>query len=85
MRTKPPSAAAISAREDILAAMQRHVAKMDALEILAVLSYTVGQCVAMQDQRTVSSEMAMEIVAANVEAGNVDAIARLLGSTGGSA
>ena len=53
MKTVSPSPAALAAREDLLACLQRHAAQMDALELLGVLSYTVGQCVAFQDQRTV--------------------------------
>ena len=57
----------------------------DALELLGVLSYTVGQCVAFQDQRTVTAAMAMEVVARNIEAGNASALSPLLGPAGGSA
>ncbi len=85
MKTVSPSPAALAAREDLLACLQRHAAQMDALELLGVLSYTVGQFVAFQDQRTVTAAMAMEVVARNIEAGNASALSPLLGPAGGSA
>lgn len=41
-------------------------------ELLALLSHTVGACIAMQDQRRMTGNMAMEIVAKNIEAGNAE-------------
>lgn len=57
---------------------------MDALEILAIAAYTVGQLVALQDQRTVTPAMAMEIVANNIEAGNLHVVEGIM-DAGGSA
>lgn len=54
-------------------------------EALALCAYMTGTAIALQDQRTMSGEMAMKIVVANIEAGNQTVIAELLGRTGGSA
>lgn len=85
MNPRAPSAAALSARDSLMEALRPHVANMDPLEILAVLSYTVGQLVAMQDQRSVTPEIAMQVVSENLAAGNAAMIDGLLGSTGGTA
>ena len=50
---------------------------ISAMEVLAVLAYCVGQCIALQDMTKVTSEMAMELVAQNIEAGNMDVLIRL--------
>lgn len=84
MMSKPPTADHIKVRNAMLAAIRKEAEHMDALEILAIASYTVGQLVALQDQRTVTPAMAMEIVASNIEAGNLHVIEGLL-DTGGSA
>ena len=52
------------------------------MEMLAVMAYTTGQLIAMQDQRKVTPDMAMELVATNIEAGNAHAIAGLLDTKG---
>jgi hypothetical protein len=57
---------------------------MDAIEILAIAAYTLGQLIALQDQRAVTPAMAMEIVASNIEAGNGHVIEGLL-EPGGTA
>jgi hypothetical protein len=62
----------------VLALIKKDAADIPAEEVLAVMSYTVGQLVAMQDQRRFTPDMAMQIVANNLEAGNADAIADLL-------
>jgi hypothetical protein len=51
---------------------------MSALEILAVASNMVGKLVAMQDQRTVSPQMAMDTVSRNIELGNNQVLDDLL-------
>ncbi len=70
IKAKPPTAAHIKVRDAMLAVIRKEAADMDAIEILAIAAYTVGQLIALQDQRTVTSAMAMEIVASNIEAGN---------------
>ena len=57
--------------------------EISSTELLAVMAHTTGGCVAMQDQRTMTPEMAMQIVSKNLEAGNREAMAETL-SAGGS-
>lgn len=55
---------------------------LTAEEVLAVLSHSVGACIAMQDQRIVTPNMAMKLVMDNIKQGNMDAINGLMGSEG---
>lgn len=71
--------------EGIKAAMKANVADLTGEEMLAILSQVLGQLVALQDQRTMSPERAMAIVATNIEAGNAAVIAGLAGGAGGTA
>lgn len=58
--------------------------ELSALELLAVAANMVGKLIAMQDQRKVSPEFAMEIVIHNIKIGN-EQIFNLLDSPRGSA
>ena len=84
IKSKTPTAEHHRIRDAMLAVIQKEMAEMDALEVLAIAAYTVGQLIALQDQRTVTPAMAMEIVASNIEAGNSHVIEGLMGP-GGSA
>ena len=57
--------------------LRKHADEMTALEMLAVAANMVGKLIAMQDQRKVSSDMAMDVVARNLEIGNRQALASL--------
>ena len=70
-----PSAQAVAVRDELIALMCAKMTTMDAAEILAVVAYTVGQLIALQDQRKMTPAMALALVSANIEAGNADAIA----------
>jgi hypothetical protein len=85
MKSLAPSAQQLAYRRALEAAMAQHAASLDAVEILAVLSHMVGQVIALQDQRTMTSQMAMAIVANNIEHGNREVVDRLLTETGGHA
>jgi hypothetical protein len=85
MKSQTPSKAAVECREAVIAAIQRFKHKLSGMEILAILSYTVGQTIAMQDQRTITHEMIWELVGANIEAGNAAVINELAGKSEGSA
>lgn len=76
MKTKvaTPSAAHHRVRDKMLAVVREEAATMAADEILALMAYTVGQLVALQDQRKMTPAMAMEIVARNIEAGNAHVV-----------
>lgn len=70
------------AYDDICALVSKHAGKLTALELLAVASNMVGKLVAMQDQRTVSPEWAMETVTKNLEQGNREVLQQLHQSKG---
>lgn len=76
MKTKltAPTAGHLKVRDAMLAVIRKEAADMDAIEILAIAAYTVGQLIALQDQRTVTPAMAMDIVAKNIEAGNLHVV-----------
>lgn len=58
---------------------------LSAVELLATACNLVGKMIAMQDQRTMSRDRAMRIVAVNIEIGNAQCIAELKNKTAGSA
>jgi hypothetical protein len=62
---------------DLTALVSKHADKMSSLELLAVAANMVGKLIALQDQRKVSPQLAMEIVAKNIEYGNSQAIGQL--------
>jgi molybdenum cofactor biosynthesis enzyme len=55
------------------------------VEMLALLSYAVGACISMQDQRTMSKENAMDFIIKNIEGGNREAIENMYRQIGGTA
>lgn len=75
------------AKNGMVALMQPWVTKFDltADEALCLLSYMTGSALACQDQRRFTSAQAMELVAANIEAGNMAAIGNFLAAKGGRA
>lgn len=70
---------------DICRLVSTHAKSVSALELLAIASNMVGKMVAMQDQRSVTQAIAMEIVAKNIEAGNEQVLAQLASASVGSA
>lgn len=85
MKSQPPSKAAVECREAVIAAIQPFKERLSGMEILAIMAYTVGQTIAMQDQKTVTHEMIWELVGSNIEAGNAHVINELAGKSEGSA
>lgn len=71
-------------RNALVNVYREHGKGLDAQEMLALAAQLVGQLLAIQDQRRVSVEMCMEMISANIEAGNAQAIAELQ-KTGGNA
>lgn len=61
-------------RNDMIALLTKHSGALPADAMLALASHLVGQLVAMQDQRKLTPAMAMELVAANIQAGNAEVI-----------
>ncbi|PDT71697.1 hypothetical protein CO683_00625 [Bradyrhizobium ottawaense] len=70
------------AYQDLCALVNRHADKLTALELLAVASNMLGKLVALQDQRTVTPDQAMEVVAQNIEHGNKQVLDQLQRSQG---
>jgi hypothetical protein len=85
MKSQKPSEAAVKCREAVIAAIQPFNHELSGMEILAVLAYSVGQAIAMQDQRTVTHEMIWNLVGANIEAGNAMVINELAENCEGTA
>jgi hypothetical protein len=61
-------------RDELIAVIRKYGKDLKAEEILALAAYTVGQIIALQDQRTTTVAAAMEIISTNIEAGNQDAL-----------
>jgi hypothetical protein len=57
-------------------------ADMPAQDILAVVSQFVGQLIALQDQRQMTPDQAMQVVSQNIEIGNQAAILTLMDTEG---
>lgn len=72
-----PSALHQRCRDAMIASIRKEAADMSAADILAIAAYTVGQLIALQDQRTMTPDQAMELVAKNIEAGNAHALAEV--------
>lgn len=70
---------------ELKAALGNSGKDLPAEELLAVASQFVGMLVAMQDQRRFTPDMCMEVVARNLETGNMAAIEAMLGTTDGAA
>lgn len=79
MKSIKPTREQIAFRDDMIAALRRHK-HLRPDEMLAVAAHFVGQLLAMQDQRKLTPAMAMQIVASNIEAGNMGVIDDLAGS-----
>jgi len=85
MKSIQPKAEHLAFRKALEAAMVQHGAMLSAADMLALVSHLVGQLIALQDQRTMTPAMAMQIVSSNIECGNREAIEPLLTQTGGTA
>lgn len=81
LKSKKPTPEQVAFRDDMVVALRRHQ-HLRADELLAIAAYFVGQLVALQDQRTMTSAMAMEIVVQNIEAGNQHAMHEVLSAGG---
>ena len=70
------------AYDDLVALLGKHAADVNAFEMLAIASNMVGKLVALQDQRTVTVDQALEIVSLNLEIGNQQGLDRLSAAGG---
>lgn len=82
MTLTPPHPQHLLFRTDLIAVLRKHAGALNAVELLAVAAHLTGQILALQDQRTMSPSQAMDIVAANIELGNRDAIGELFETKG---
>lgn len=85
MKSVAPSSAHLALRAALEQTVQQHIGELPAAELLAVLSHLVGQVIALQDQRTMTPSMVMQLVQSNIERGNFEVVDGLLGATGGRA
>lgn len=81
-KTSVPTADHQAMRNELIAVMRKYGGKLRSDEVLALAAYTVGQLIALQDQRTMTPAMAMELVASNIEAGNQQAMADCTSASG---
>lgn len=84
LNSRPPSAAVAAARAEVLEVLRRHQ-PMEPIEMVAVLAQTLGQMLALLDQRQFTPAQAMQVVEENLVAGNAAMLDKVFGSTGGSA
>ena len=66
----------------VAATIKPYSERMDALEILAVLSQMVGMAIGMQDQNKYTVDQLFEVVEANIELGNETLIENLMNVQG---
>lgn len=85
MKSKTPTPQQLAYRKALEEAMRAHGTTLDATELLPVTAHLVGQLIALQDQRTMTPSMAIELVQTNMEQGNQEVLAGLLNETGGHA
>jgi hypothetical protein len=85
MKSVAPNAEHFAFRKALEGAMVQHGQTLDAQDMLALVSHLVGQLIALQDQRVMTADTAMQIVMSNIERGNREVIEPLLMKTGGSA
>jgi hypothetical protein len=72
------------AYQDLANLIRKHADRLTSLEMLAIGANMVGKLIALQDQRRVTRELAMKIVAANIEMGNRHLISDLATKSKGS-
>ena len=67
---------------DLCALVSKHSAQLTAAEMLALAANMLGKLVAMQDQRVMTKDIAMEIIARNLEQGNHQMVAQISQTVG---
>lgn len=85
LKVSAPTPAHREMRDAVIEVMRKFGDRVTPMEQLAVVSYMAGQLIALQDQKTVTPEMAMEVVNANLQAGNQDVVAFMDAPAGGTA
>ena len=74
--TVQPTSEHVAFMDDLKAALGRHTS-LTGMEMLAIASQFVGNLIALQDQRAVTADTVMDMVAKNIEIGNHAVIANL--------
>ena len=82
MKTVRPTPEMEAARQAMIAAIRPYADTLGGAGMLACAAYTVGQLIALQDQRSVTPAMAIDLVQANIEAGNQHAMAEVMSADG---
>lgn len=82
VRGRAPTEAHLAFRADLIELLKKHSGHLEAQAMLALSAHMVGQILAMQDQRKLTPAAAMEVVSANIEQGNREAIDKLCASSG---
>lgn len=72
------------AYQEICKLVNKHGDSVSSLELLAIAANMVGKLIALQDQRTVTTDYAMYVVLENLSYGNMQALEQI-SSTKGSA
>lgn len=85
MKIVAPKANHEAFRNALIAVFREHETTVSAQEMLAISSHFVGQLVALQDQRKVTPDQALRIVAANLGEGNRQVVRELMEKSGGRA
>jgi hypothetical protein len=62
---------------DLCALLNKHADKVTSRELLAVAANMLGKLLALQDQREMTTDLAMQIVLKNIEHGNKQVIEQL--------
>lgn len=70
------------AYQDLCKLVSKHAPKVSAVELLAIAANMLGKLVAMQDQRTLTPDQAMEVVAKNIESWNQEIVDQIAKSRG---
>lgn len=85
LNPQPVSPRVAAARDAMLEALRQHGQTMDPIELVAAIAQTLGQMVALLDQRVHTVDAVMDLVLENIAAGNETMIEQQLGETRGSA
>lgn len=68
--------------QDLCNLVGKHGDKVDAFEMLAIAANMIGKLIAMQDQRKITREMALDLVIRNIEEGNKQVLEQLHNTVG---
>ena len=70
------------AYQDLCRLVSKHANELSSLQLLAIAGNMVGKLIAMQDQRSISAEQALEVLFYNLQAGNQQILDQIMQSQG---